>query len=88
MRFLSNLFKKKIATCHICNAPIYKGEYYGSEIESTELSITGSFEYFFCRYCVQTRALSGEMNEKQIGKKYIITDRNGRRFRITIRLEK
>ncbi len=78
-----NLFKKEIAKCNLCDRKIYKGDYYGFEHDKSSLSISGYFDYYFCKKCVQDNCIFGP-GEISAGQSYIITRRSGDRSRITI----
>lgn len=85
MKSRFNLFKKEIARCNLCNGKIYSGDYYGHECDSSPLSITGSFDYYFCSKCVEKNCTFEKLGEKSLGKTYVISRLNGDRSRITIK---
>ncbi len=85
MNSLLKLFKKELAKCNICDRKIYSGDYYGFEHDQSSLSITGYFDYHFCKNCIEKNCVSSPLNEQSVGKTYIIWRRNGERSRITIR---
>ncbi len=85
MKSLKNLFRKELSTCNRCNKKIYKGDYYGYEHEASSLSITGYFDYYFCKSCIERNCTSEIIDEGSLGKIFIIDKRNGERSRITIR---
>jgi hypothetical protein len=88
MKALRDLFKKPgkkpLGTCHLCDAPIYQGDYYGFERESSSLSMVGYFDWYFCADCVQQHCTRQPLSEESLGDQHIIWRQSGERSRITI----
>ena len=85
MKSLLHLFKKELASCNICDSKIYSGDYHGYEHEASSLSISGYCDYYFCSKCIHKNCASGKLDEKSLGKTFVISRRSGERSRITIR---
>lgn len=82
-RFLGK--DKDFPRCNLCDATIYPGDLHGYERDASSVSITGYFDYYFCKSCIERQCTSKPIGEETLGKTFIIQRRNGERSRITIR---
>jgi hypothetical protein len=85
MRIFGNLFRKELAKCWLCDKKIYHGDYYGFEHEPNSLSIKGYTDYYFCAACIERHCTSELIDDKSLGKTFIISRQSGERSRITIK---
>lgn len=85
MKLFDKLFKKEFAKCDLCGEKIYQGDYYGHDNEASSLSITGYFNYYFCKSCIESNCTSHLIANETLGEKFVISRKNGERSRITIK---
>ncbi len=87
-KLINKIFKKALGTCDLCGTKIYPGDYHGYERDASSLSITGYFDYYFCRSCIENNCTFRSIGKETLGTTFIISRRNGERSRITVTFQR